>query len=211
MKRAKQMVPKQTRKSEHADPSELYNPIPRVIIGLIIGLIIWAIYYIFTSNPSGVASMGDHRIPSALVSSAGGKGGVVDGRQIFTGTCQACHQATGQGLPGVFPPLAGSSFVTGDPHVLAQIVLHGLHGPIEVSGTTYNGSMPAFGSQFGDAEIAAVLSYIRKEWGNASPAIDADLVKQSRALTAKRTEPWTNVKDIEAAVGGQAKPADEKS
>lgn len=193
-------VPKQTRSSENADPSELLNPVPRVIVGLIIGLIIWAVYYIFTANPSSVASMGDHRLPSQVVSSSDSKGGKIDGRQIFTGTCQACHQATGQGLPGVFPPLAGASWVKGDPHVLAQIVLHGLHGPIEVAGATYDGSMPAFGAQFSDEELAAVLTFIRSEWGNASPPVEAALVKESRALTADRSEPWPDVKDIEAAM-----------
>lgn len=204
MKRTKR-VPKQTRESENADPSELYNPVPRVVIGIVFGLIVWAIYYIFAANPDGVASLGDHRIPSQLVSNTAGKGGAIDGKQLYTGTCQACHQATGHGLPGVFPPLAGSSWVDGDPHVLVQIVLHGLHGPIEVAGTTYNGSMPAFGTQFNDDELAALLSFIRKEWGNTGAPIEASLVAESRALTAKRADPWPNVKDIEAAVGA-AKP-----
>lgn len=199
MKKAR-TVPKQTRSSENADPSELLNPVPKVIIGLIIALVIWAVYYILASNPSGVASMGDHRVPAQLVGGAS-QGGVLDGRQVFVGACQACHQAGGQGLPGVFPPLAGASWVKGDPHVLAQIVLHGLHGPIEVSGKTYNGAMPAFGAQLGDAELAAVLTFIRGEWGNGSPPVEESLVKESRALTAARTEPWPNVNDIAAALG----------
>jgi len=197
------MVPKQTRKSEHADPTELYNPVPRVIIGLVAALFIWAIYYIFASDPSGLSTLGDHRIPSTLVAqkNAGGAG-KVDGRQLFTGTCQACHQATGQGLPGVFPPLAGSSWVTGDPHVLSQIVLHGLHGPIEVAGASYNGAMPGFGGQFNDAQLAALLSFIRKEWGNDSPPVDADLIKQARAASSDRKEPWASIQDVLAAVKG---------
>lgn len=212
MKSVKQSVPKHTRESEHADPSELHNPVPKVIIGLIAGLVIWAVYYIFMADPTAVSSLGDHRVPSELVSNnKAGEGGVIDGRQIFVSTCQACHQATGQGLPGVFPPLAGSSFVTGDPHILTQIVLHGLHGPIEVSGTTYNGSMPAFGTQFNDGQLAALLSFIRKEWGNTGAPVEAGLVKDSRAATAKRTDPWPSIKEIEAAVGGIAKPADAKS
>lgn len=202
------MRPKQTRSSEHADPKELYNPVPRVFLGLIIGLIVWAIFYIFNADPTGVASLGDRRIPSTLAASAGDdQGGVVDGRQIYTTTCQACHQATGQGLPGVFPPLAGASWVTGDPNILAQIVLHGLTGPIEVAGTTYNGAMPGFGAQLNDAQIAAVLTFIRSEWGNASPAVDKVTIKEARAATTSQAEPWKNVDDIPSADAGVARAA----
>lgn len=205
------MRPKQTRSSEHADPKELYNPVPRVILGLIIGLFAWGIYYILNANPSAVASLGDHRVPAALAAKeGGGEGGVIDGRQVYTTTCQACHQATGSGLPGVFPPLAGASWVTGDAHIPAQIVLHGLTGPIEVAGTTYNGAMPGFGTQLNDAQIAAVLTFIRSEWGNSSPAVDEATVKEARAASAAQVEPWKNVHDIPGAAADAA-PAAQKS
>ncbi len=193
------MRPKQTRSAEHADPKELYNPVPRVVLGLIVGLFAWGIYYILNADPTGVAALGDRRVPASLAANAGAdEGGVVDGRQIYTTTCQACHQATGQGLPGVFPPLAGVSWVTGDAHIPAQIVLHGLTGPIEVAGTTYNGAMPAFGKQFDDAQIAAVLSFIRSEWGNASPEVDEASVQAARAASEGRTQPWEGQEALSA-------------
>ncbi len=204
------MRPKQTRSAEHADPKELYNPVPRVILGLIVGLFAWGIYYILNADPTGVASLGDRRVPATLAAGTGGEeGGVVDGRQIYTTTCQACHQATGQGLPGVFPPLAGASWVTGDAHIPAQIVLHGLTGPIEVAGTTYNGAMPGFGTQLNDAQIAAVLTFIRSEWGNSSSAVDEATIKEARAATASQAEPWNDVHAIPAADAGAASVAEQ--
>lgn len=168
-------------------------------------------FYIVNADPTGVASLGDRRVPATLAAGAGGdEGSVVDGRQIYTTTCQACHQATGQGLPGVFPPLAGASWVTGDANIPAQIVLHGLTGPIEVGDTTYNGAMPGFGTQLNDAQIAAVLTFIRAEWGNDSPAVETATIEAARAATASQAEPWSNVADIPATDAGAA-PAAEQS
>lgn len=196
---------KQTRNSENADPHELNNPVPRVLLGLIAALIVWAIYYIFASSPNSVATLGDQRNPSTLVAQSPAEGGAINGKQLFTAACQACHQATGQGLPGVFPPLAGADWVTGDPEVLAKIVLHGMTGPITVSGTTYNGAMPAFEAQFNDAELAAVLTFIRGEWGNASPAVDASLVEAVRKATANQTQPWAGEEELMKQASGPAK------
>lgn len=190
------IVPKQTRSAENADPHEQNNPVPRLLIGLIAALIVWAIYYIYASNPNSVAGLGDRRELATLATGASAGEGAIDGKQLFTTACQACHQAKGQGLPGVFPPLASASWVTGDPAVLTQIVLHGMNGPIDVAGTTYNGAMPAFGEQFNDAQLAAVTTFIRKEWGNDSPAIDAAMVEAERSATSGRTEPWNGADEL---------------
>nr|WP_233208453.1 cytochrome c [Pollutimonas subterranea] len=153
------------------------------------------------------------RRPSSPRNPRGGAGGdegsVVDGRQIYTTTCQACHQATGQGLPGVFPPLAGAFWVTGDVNIPAQIVLHGLTGPIEVAGTTYNGAMPGFGTQLNDAQIAAVLTFIRAEWGNDSPAVETATIEAAHAATAFQAEPWGDVADVPATDAGTASAAEQ--
>jgi len=182
--------PIQTRQSENADPHEQYNPIPRIVIAVVGALIAWAVYYIFTAQPDSAAGLGDRRPLAVLAPQESGPGASVDGRQLYANACLACHQATGMGLPGVFPPLAGSEWVKGEPEVLAKLVLHGIHGPITVKGHTYNGAMPAFGEQFSDAELAAVLTYIRGEWQNGASEMDAAAVAKARAASADQTTPW---------------------
>jgi mono/diheme cytochrome c family protein len=190
------MKPQGSRNSEHADPHEQYNPVPRVVIGLVLALIVWAVSYIVIQGADGVPSLGDRRQPATLAEGVGPGQRQVNGGQIYTANCQACHQANGQGLPGVFPPLAGSPWVTGNPSVLKQILLHGLTGPIEVSGTTYNGAMPAFGKQLSDEEIAAVATHIRSQWGNSAPAVDAPSVAAAREATTSRSEPWHGTEEL---------------
>lgn len=192
-------VKKQTRAAENADPHELNNPVPRVLLGVILALVVWGVYYIFSANPNSVAGLGDRRDPATLVAAAPSENGVIDGKQLFTTACQSCHQASGQGLTGVFPPLAGAEWVTGDPAVLVQIVLHGLSGPIKVAGAQYNGMMPPFGEQFNDAELAAVLSYIRDAWGNGASAIEMATIRKARGATKDRTTPWGGEEELRKA------------
>lgn len=113
------------------------------------------------------------------------------GRQIFLARCQACHQADGKGMPGAFPPLVGSELVTGPPETVVDILLHGLQGPVQVAGQTYNGLMPPWRDLLSDQEIAGVATYIRQWAPNAAPAVDSTLVAARRAATANRGQPWT--------------------
>ena len=95
-----------------------------------------------------------------------------DGKAIFNTNCSSCHQANGQGVPGTFPPLAGNPDITAaDPSKVIGIVLHGLNAPITVKGTKYPGGMPAWRSQLSNAEVAAVLTYVRSSWGNKAAAV----------------------------------------
>lgn len=114
-----------------------------------------------------------------------------DGAAVFSGRCAACHQATGLGLAGVFPPLAGSEYVNGDPARLARLVLRGLTGPVTVAGKTFSGAMPAWADALKDAEVAAVLTYVRSHFGNSAAAVTSDDVASARAATASRSAPWT--------------------
>jgi mono/diheme cytochrome c family protein len=119
---------------------------------------------------------------------------MVVGKRLFTANCVACHQATGQGVAGQFPTLVGSEWVLGgdwhgDNH-LVKILLHGLQGPIQVKGNTYNGAMPPW-KQLKDDQIAMILTYIRNEWGNSAPPITAEQVAKVREETAAQTEPYT--------------------
>jgi len=91
--------------------------------------------------------------------------GASNGARVFAAACLACHQADGKGLPGAFPPLAGSDFLEADPQRAIGIVLHGLTGPVTVNGKEYNSVMPPM-TQLSDTEIADVLSYVMSAWGN---------------------------------------------
>jgi mono/diheme cytochrome c family protein len=115
-----------------------------------------------------------------------------DGAALYQ-RCVACHQATGEGVPGAFPPLAGSEFVTGKPAVPIRILLHGLTGPVKVKGTDYNGIMMPYGTgqPMSDSEAAAVLTYIRTNFGNKAAPITARQVATERAATKARTTPFT--------------------
>lgn len=88
--------------------------------------------------------------------------------------CAGCHGTNGAGGNGI-PPLAGSEWVMGDTQSLSQIILHGLKGPIKVAGTTYNNNMPAMGQGLGPKELAALMTYIRNEWGNEGSLVTTEM------------------------------------
>lgn len=183
------------REREHGDPKEQVRPLPRalIILGLVGGA--WGAWYLATSDSQVSPLLGDQRTTAAFAENPAGT--AVNGSQLYNGKCVGCHQATGLGLPGVFPPLAKSPWVLGEDRRLVQILLHGIQGPIDVLGTTYNGMMPAWNT-LSDAEIAAVATYVRSTFGNSAGAISTDLVKTERAATASRTTPWGGGKELES-------------
>jgi len=89
-----------------------------------------------------------------------------DGKDIYAADCASCHQADGKGVPGSYPPLAGSDYL-GDPAHHAGIVVKGLANvPITVNGASFQGTMPARGTTYSDYGIAAVVTFERNSWGN---------------------------------------------
>ena len=116
------------------------------------------------------------------------------GRLIYQNYCQPCHQPNGGGLPGQFPPLAGSDWVSvPGPNRIIRIVLNGLAGPVTVNGAAYSNAMFDFRKSLTDEDIAAVLSFVRgnREWNNSSAPVTADQVSEIRKKTAERGDPWT--------------------
>src|SRR5882762_209185 len=103
----------------------------------------------------------------------------------FQSYCAACHQYDGQRM-GEAPPLAGSTWVTGPEERLIKIVLHGVHGPMEVDGKTYDQEMPGFGRVLSDAEVASLLSFIRKRFAGPSDPITPATVSRVRAASQSR-------------------------
>lgn len=112
------------------------------------------------------------------------------GRGVYEATCLACHQPHGMGQEGLAPGLVGTDWVAGPPERLIRIILHGLRGPIQVKGQTYELDMPSLGI-LDDEQIAAVLTYTRREWGHTYSAVTPALVKKVREETAKREDAWT--------------------
>jgi mono/diheme cytochrome c family protein len=92
-----------------------------------------------------------------------------DGKSLFNDNCSACHQVTGKGVKGAFPALAGSAFVQGDPKIVMTTVLNGRAG------------MPAFKDDLSDADLSAILTYVRSSWGNKASAIAPKDVAAARA------------------------------
>jgi mono/diheme cytochrome c family protein/glucose/arabinose dehydrogenase len=106
------------------------------------------------------------------------------GQEVFKNICQACHQQDGRGQDRLAPSLIGSALALAAAEVPARILLHGKEGPI--------GLMPPVGQVLNDDQIAAVLTYIRREWGQPGSPVDPATVKGIRAVTADRNRPWTN-------------------
>ena len=84
-------------------------------------------------------------------------------------------------MPGQFPPLAGSGYVTGDPERLALILLHGVEGPLTVQGAHYHTAMPGWHAQLDDQDLAAIATFIRQSWGNAASPVPPELFTRLRA------------------------------
>jgi hypothetical protein len=115
-----------------------------------------------------------------------------DGGQLYTLYCSACHGTDGKGATGgQFPPLAGSPWVAGDATRATKIVLHGLHGEVEVDGRTFNLEMPPQGGMLPDDQIAAILTSVRSSWGNKEQAVTAEFVKAVRDANVDRKTQWT--------------------
>ena len=106
------------------------------------------------------------------------------GEALFNGTCSVCHQPNGQGLEGVFPPLAGSDLLAKTPQRAIHIVLNGLSGAVTVNGKAYNSVMPPM-SQLNDDELANILTYVTHAWGNDGSAFSAKEVAQTRKSTPR--------------------------
>jgi mono/diheme cytochrome c family protein len=111
------------------------------------------------------------------------------GRELYSQTCAACHLSSGSGSPGIAPTLVGSPWVLEDPTRAIRILLHGLRGEITVEGERFDADMPAFSAD--NEDLAAVLTYIRREWGNNAEPVNGEQVRVQRERDSTRTRAWT--------------------
>jgi nitrite reductase (NO-forming) len=104
------------------------------------------------------------------------------GKMLYNGTCSVCHQNNGEGMPGVFPPLAGADYLLEDKTRAIEIVLNGMSGPVTVNGEEYNSVMPPM-SQLNDDEVANILTFVLNSWGNEGGVVTPEEVAHVRATT----------------------------
>jgi mono/diheme cytochrome c family protein len=158
-------------------------------------------------------------VPVKKAGPGGGPGGATEapqtpydrGKKVFSANCQTCHQANGEGVPGQYPPLAGSEFTNGGSRRMGMIVLKGLQGPVKVKGQQFGSAvMQPWDKTLTDQRIADVMTYERSEWGNHATPVTAEQIAALRKELASHPESYSE-HDILAApdedIPGGAAPA----
>jgi mono/diheme cytochrome c family protein len=106
------------------------------------------------------------------------------GREVYRNVCQSCHQPDGRGQDKLAPSLIGSVVALASPDIPARVLLNGKEG------TT--GLMPPIGASLNDEQVASVLTYVRREWGQTGAPVPLETIATIRRLTADRARPWTD-------------------
>lgn len=183
---------------EQFEPSEGQQRVPITLFLSFVFLAMWAGWYLSEYDGNFQANVydGPDAFRSMDLSQAGEKtekaiDPLLLGKRIYN-NCISCHQASGEGVAGQYPPLNKSRWVTGDERILSRILLNGLNGPIEVRGSTYNAQMPAW-KQLSDRDIAAVLTYIRSAWDNSAPPVAEETLASIRTETTGKSGAYTAV------------------
>ncbi len=127
-------------------------------VGVIGLLFLWVFSALGTVTPSVVAQEDTERL-------------IAEGRLVYEANCQACHQADGSGVSGVFPPLVDNPNLA-DVEYVRSVVVGGRVGPLEVNGVTYDGAMPAFSALSTD-QVDAVVAFVQEGIGVEVPPPEA--------------------------------------
>ncbi|WP_020473063.1 c-type cytochrome [Zavarzinella formosa] len=176
---------------EHDEPRDGFEPVPLWMAGVFGLLIFWAGWYFATHSGDYRADVYDAPVPRNT------DAGFIPhtpeqlteaGRQLYI-QCAVCHKSSGEGIPGVHPPLKDTDWVVGKeakPERLIRIVLFGVKGEMTVNGQKYTVPMSGYGGQWKDHQVAAVLTYIRQAWGHKGEPITAEDVAKVRAEESAR-------------------------
>ena len=184
---------------EDAEPTAGPAATPVWLFVLLLLLTYWGMYYL-DEHSGGFQSLvyepySNLKYVQGLEPKTKGGEFLARGKRNFDLYCLICHQASGLGTPGQFPPLAGSEWVLAPgPNRIIHIVLNGLEGPIEVKGQAFNGAMLAWKDiMTNDEDVAAVITYIRqrKDWGHNASAVKPEQVKPIREKLEGRSAPMT--------------------
>ncbi len=186
---------------EQAEPRDGFEPIPpwmSIILGV---LVFWGGWYVARYSGDFRGDVFNEAPPARNGATPGSQ--VQDppevvGKRLFGTYCVACHKQDGLGVPGQYPPLAGSEWVTGPPARLKRILLNGLTGPVTVKGEVFGKeNMPAWGdngpTKLKDDQIAAVLTFLRQKMNDGAGPITPEEVAATRAAkdVKGRAKPWT--------------------
>jgi len=173
---------------EEAEPTAGTAATPVALFVLLLLIAYWGMYYL--GNHSGgfqplvYEPYSSLKYVQSLEPKTEGGEWLARGKKNYELYCQICHQASGLGTPGQFPPLAGSEWVLASgPNRIIRLVLNGIEGPIDVKGQQYNAAMPPWKDiMTNDEDVAAVLTFIRqnKTWGNNAAAVTVEQVKAIR-------------------------------
>lgn len=173
-----------------AEGSAQFIAVPTWLLVVFGGVMLWAGVYL--GNYSG--GFKGNVFNEQPGTGGSGKPVAVDpvkvGEKLFNANCAQCHQQTGLGQAGQFPPLAGSEWVLENPHRLSHILVRGIQGTIHVKGAVYNNQMPAW-STLKDEQISSILTYIRQAWGNTAPPITKEQIAEARKEAEPHTEAYT--------------------
>jgi cytochrome c553 len=199
---------------ETFEPYEEHRGIPLPVLWIAIALALWGAVILYHNN----RAVGIARVERADAAQVQAEDTPLSGAAIFAARCSTCHQPNAVGVSGAIPPLSNSPFAAAKPEVVAQILLHGIDGPIAVDGATFDGHMPSFASVLSDDDLARVANHVRKTWGGARLDMDAAFVARERARFPARGA-WAGGAEIAATldamlppqpspVAGQAPPTD---
>lgn len=181
-----------SRIGDEFEPVRAETPAPVPTWAWVLSLVVaaWALYYVtaeyreHAAALAAAAPVAATTAPAAIARPAPAVTGDADwkalGEQVFGNYCSACHQLSGEGLAGVFPPLRADPVVLADdPSEHIRVILGGLAGK-SIQGVAYAAAMPPFGPQLTDEQIAAVVNHERTAWGNAAPTVTAADVAAAR-------------------------------
>ena len=189
---------------EKEEPQEGFSPVPIFLMFIFAALCFWGgVYLVEHSGGYRWDAYSPDFNPSAGAPKPIEIALFDRGAKVYRNQCAQCHQADGNGVLGVYPPLVASNWVTGHPQVVSRILINGLNGPIVVKGSNYNGNMPAFGSSglaLSDKDIAGVITYIRQEWGNSASDVTVATIAEYSDLYAGRSVPW-QAADLKEGLG----------
>ncbi|MGA2030244.1 MAG: cytochrome c [Verrucomicrobiota bacterium] len=188
--------PKSNSTPPNTEPTATHSTVPMWIFSLTLVLIyLGAVYFDHHAGWFDAKVYGPYASAEQLDSyqpKSGAEAMLAEGKKTYEMICGVCHGVDGLGKPGQAPPLAGSEWVNAKAiNRLAHIPLTGVTGDIQVEGKDWNMSMAAMGAALSDADLAAVLSYIRSSWGNKGDTVTADQIKALRAKMGSNPPPMT--------------------